>query len=422
LTGVTGVGLAVRLVYVLGFQRDRAILGDPFFFHRGANLLVHGRGFIEPLLWTDLHQQLPSAKHPPLYLLFLAIPSSVGLDTPLAHMLWSALLGTATVVVTGLLGRRIAGDRAGVIAAAIVAVTPVVWAYDGQLLSETLAIFLTTLALLLAYRVLETFSLRRVAACAIVCGLAALTRGELILLVPALLWPAVFLADTSRSVGFRLQRVGIATVLAIVVVTPWAVYNLSRFEKPVFLSSQLGATLVAANCQDTYHGPQLGALTTTCMYGLRGKNDESEVDRILRHRARLFIQDHLSRVPVVVAAREGRVTGLFRPAQQIDIDVILEGRQRPLAIACLVNTYLIEIGAIAGLVVMVRRRRRVRLFPLLVPPLIAIVTVAATYGTNRFRAPAETALAVLAAVAIDAAWRAYRHRDDEERTVIASPA
>jgi hypothetical protein len=38
-------------------------------------------------------------------------------------------------------------------------------------------------------------------------------------------------------------------------------------------------------------------------------------------------------------------------------------------------------------------------------PVIALVTVAATYGTNRFRASAETSLVVLAAVAIGAAWK-----------------
>jgi hypothetical protein len=47
------------------------------------------------------------------------------------------------------------------------------------------------------------------------------------------------------------------------------------------------------------------------------------------------------------------------------------------------------------------RRRDVPRFPLVVVPAIVVVTVALTYGTNRFRASAETSLAVLAAVAVD---------------------
>ncbi len=39
------------------------------------------------------------------------------------------------------------------------------------------------------------------------------------------------------------------------VVSPWVVYNLSRFDKRVTISTGLGQTLLAANCSDTYLGP-----------------------------------------------------------------------------------------------------------------------------------------------------------------------
>jgi hypothetical protein len=51
-------------------------------------------------------------------------------------------------------------------------------------------------------------------------------------------------------------------------------------------------------------------------------------------------------------------------------------------------------------------------FPLVVLPAVVLFTVAVTYATDRFRASAETALAVLAAVALDAAWRRLRTRRD----------
>ena len=37
-------------------------------------------------------------------------------------------------------------------------------------------------------------------------------------------------------------------VLAIVVIAPWAGYNLSRFHQPVTLSTGFGLTLSSANC------------------------------------------------------------------------------------------------------------------------------------------------------------------------------
>ena len=78
-----------------------------------------------------------------------------------------------------------------------------------------------------------------------------------------------------------------------------------------------------------------------------------------------------------------------------------------MAIAGLIGSYIVTGLAIAGAVVL-RRRRAAPVFPLLVLPLIALLTVAATYGTTRFRATAETSLAILAAVAVDASVRAVR--------------
>jgi len=137
-------------------------------------------------------------------------------------------------------------------------------------------------------------------------------------------------------------------------------------------------------------------------------------DRVLAKQVRAFVRGHLTRVPAVVAVRIGRVTGLYGVRSQVDVDVVLENRPRALSIAGLVSAYLVELAAIAGAVV-IRRRRRAPgtgppLFPLVVLPAIVVFTVATTYGTNRFRAAGETSLVVLAAVAVDAAltWHAAR--------------
>ena len=132
--------------------------------------------------------------------------------------------------------------------------------------------------------------------------------------------------------------------------------------------------------------------------------DQSVNARILRARVTEFVGANLDRVPVVVAARVGRVTGLFRPGAQLDFDVVLEGRERPLAVAATIGGATATLLAVAGAVVL-RRRRRVPVWPLAVLPGLVLFTVALTYGTNRFRALGETSLLVLAAVAIDAGSR-----------------
>jgi len=410
LGGITASGLLVRVVYVLGFRRDHKIVGDPYFYHYGANLLVHGKGFIAPLQYRVLHTRLEAADHPPLYMLYLAIPSALGLGTTLVHLLWSSALGTATVTVTGLLARRVAGTRAGLIAAAIVAITPNVWVYDGAVLSETMAIFTATLVILLAYRAWERPTTARCCALGAACGLAALARSELVLLVPAVLWPVALLADRPAWRA-RLARAAAASVVALAVVGPWVGYNLVRFRHPVYLSSQAETTLAGSNCDDTYYGHDIGLFTQQCLarYRLPAGEDESVSAVELRTGAEHYIRAHLGRAPIVAAARVGRVTGLYRVSQQIDLDVFVEGRERPLVIIGLVAGYVTELAAIAGAVI-VRRRRGPPVFPLVAVPAVVLLTVAVTYATDRFRASAETALAVLAAVALDRLWQRVREQ------------
>jgi 4-amino-4-deoxy-L-arabinose transferase-like glycosyltransferase len=409
---ITVLGFAVRLAYVLIARRNHVPGGDAFFYHVGANLLVDGKGFIAPLPYA-LGAQIQAADHPPLYITFLAIPSAVGLRTALEHVLWSMLLGTGTIAMTGALGRRVAGVRVGLVAAALAAVYPNIWLHDGALLSETMAIFVATVTLLLAYRAWDQPSMGRIVALGAACGAAMLSRSELVLLLPALLAPVVLLAG-GISLRERLTRLAAGTVVALVVVAPWVGYNLSRFSHPVLLSSQFEATLAGANCRDTYHGPSLGSITSTCVKGLDPTTDESEASVVLRDRAQDFVRDNLGRVPVVVAARVGRAVGVYPPDRLIDVEVFFEGRERWVATLELITFYPVAIGAIAGAVVL-RRRRTVPVFPLLALPAIVIVTVAVTYGSNRFRAPAETSLVVLAAIAIDALWLRFASRTREPR-------
>jgi hypothetical protein len=414
LAAITVCGLGVRFAYVLAFRRDRLLGGDAYFYHYGASLLVHGKGFIAPLQYLALHTRLEAADHPPLYILFLSIPSALGLDTTLAHMLWSSCLGAATVVVAGLVGRRVAGNRAGLIAAALVAISPNVWVYDGTVLSETLAIFTGTLVLLLAYRAWELPTVRRVCALGAACGFAMLARSELVLLVPALAWPVALLADRS-SWRTRLLRTGGATLVALAIVSPWVVYNLARFHHPVFLSSQLEATLAGANCDDTYHGQNIGLFSCVVPYPQKANDDESDTAQALRRPAEDYITAHLSRAPAVVGARIGRVTGLFHVGQQIDIDDLVENRERPLAIACVLAGYATGLAALGGAVVLLRRRGP-PLFPLVVMVAVTVFTIGASYGNDRFRASAETALLILAAVALDAVLLSgIRRRSSRER-------
>ena len=80
--------------------------------------------------------------------------------------------------------------------------------------------------------------------------------------------------------------------------------------------------------------------------------------------------------------------------------------------------WILALLAIAGVTTL--RRRRVRMWPVLVPIAIALFTLIAFYGLVRFRAPAEPSFVVLAAVALVAL--VDRGRRGERREVAAPSA
>jgi hypothetical protein len=414
---ITVAGLAIRVAYVLIERRDVMPGGDGIYYHFGANLLADGHGFIVPLDFArGLTRQ--AADHPPLYLLWLAFPSKLGLDTTVWHMLWSCVLGAGTIVVVGLAGREISGPRVGLIAAALAAIYPNIWSHDGFLQSESMGILAASLAILLAYRYWHRPSLGRIAALGLLCGAAALTRPEMLLLLPFVVVPLVAL---TRVVDLRtkLKWLLVSSTVTVVVLAPWVGYNVTRFEHAVFLSTGQDVTVLTASCDTTYYGSLTGYWSQECGIPTPRRFDQSQKALAYRKAALDYISAHKARVPVVVLARWGRITGLFRPTQQARLDHVVEGRESWVAWSSLGMFYVIASLAIIGAIAL--RRRRVPVFPLVALPAIVLISTTITFATNRYRAIAEPALVLLAAVAIDAGVRWLRTRRHPAADVPAGP-
>jgi len=430
-------GWAIRLFYVWHWRQYTDFGGDPLYYHLGAKLLASGHGFINPYAYAR-HLNVQAADHPPLYLLYLSVFSFLGMGTVTWHLLASTLLGAASILVAGLAGREIVGPRAGLIAAVLVAIYPNTWRYDGMMLSETLVILMVLLSVWTAYRFWHDPSTWRLVAVAVVVGLGTLARSELVLMAPFLVAPLALLTPgragrypvsprTSGGGGDdrapgrgraswrrRFALLGLGALAFSAVVGPWVVFNLIRFDHPVVLSENLGGTLATSNCDEVYYGDQVGYWNYFCgqrileEHGIGPYEFKGASDRILRQEAIRYIVDHKSRVPEVVAARIGRITGLYQPRQEAQFDVYLENSEQGVSNAGLATYYLMAVLAVAGAIVL--RRRRETLLPLLAPIVTVIFTVALFYAATRFRATAEGALCVLAAVAIDAAIGAVARR------------
>jgi MYXO-CTERM domain-containing protein len=400
-------GLAVRITYVLVAQNPRTPGGDAFYFHYGANLLVDGRGFIDPIALLLEHHVTPGAVHPPAYILFLAISTLAGFRSFLDHQIWSCILGAGTIVLIGYTGRAIAGRRVGLIAALIVAIYPNFWFHDSVVMSETLIMFTTTLVIWIAYRFWQRPSVGRAIALGAAVGIVTLTRAESVLLVLVLLLPLAYVLR-DLHLRARLKLFAITAAATLVTVSPWVIFNLTRFDHPVTLSSNLDGTLAAAQCDQVYSGKLIGFWSFGCVLAMHPPPGDASTKAIYyRHQVVDYIDHHTSQVPLVVLAREGRTWAVFSPIQQVTLDEG-EGQERWVARTGLAMYYVLAGASIGGVIVL--RRRRITI----VPPLGVIVAVAVTvgvvYGTTRFRTPAEVSLVLLAAVAFDEAVRVAHAR------------
>jgi 4-amino-4-deoxy-L-arabinose transferase-like glycosyltransferase len=413
LTAIAAGGLIVRVAYVLVSRRDVHPGGDAFFYHAGANLLADGKGFISPF-FIQQGRHVQAAEHPPLYMLFLSIPSFLGMHSALTHMLWSCTLGTASVVFVGLVGRAVAGPRAGIIAAVVAALYPNMWAPDGMLQAESLAILASIVTVWLAYRYLAAPSWPRLVFVGLAAGAGAMARSELILLVPLLVVPLA-LATRRESWSHRLLWLGAAVLAALAVIAPWSTYNATRFKHPILLSAQFDPLLASANCDAAYNGRLAGYYDIECAHdvyvraGLTQADDESQEDIVYRRAALHYMRAHMGRLTVVEGIRMLRILGAYHPQRSIIIDSYVEGRDEWIARDGIYSFWVIGGLAIAGAILL--RRRRTTVYPLLAPIGVVVITVLTTYASTRFRASAEPVLVVLAAVAIEAVTRFGRGSD-----------
>lgn len=393
------LAVALRWLVILRYYRDLPLgLTDNFFYHQAANLLAEGHGFINPFaFYGNPSDSIPTAGHPPLYSMLLAAWSWFGADTALWHRLASGLVSATAVIPVVLLVNRLAGRPAAIFAGFGVAFYPPLWMNDGLILSESLYIPLAAGALLAAQRVADNPSYQTVIVLSAVLAAGALTRSEALLVFFTMLLGLV-LTRTQASLAIRLKWLLAASAVALLIMAPWVVRNMIAFEETTFLTAGPGYVMELGNCDLTYSGMFLGYWHKDCDQNPWPTGDESVVGAHKLSIAQDYILDHINEVPKVVAARVGRLFGVFRPFQNADFDVFFERRVRSHVQLGLWAHWGVSLCAVAGAVIL--RRRGETLWPTLGMVTVAVLTAAASFGITRYRVGADVALLVLASVAV----------------------
>jgi 4-amino-4-deoxy-L-arabinose transferase-like glycosyltransferase len=390
--------------------RDDAVGGDGYAYQKTAAFLDEGKGFLKPL------SQVPSpdAMHPPLWALVLTVPRKLGYTSQLDAQVFACLIGTATVVVVGIIGRHLGGARVGLIAAAFAAVFPEAWMYERELLSESLLLLVVGLVVLVIYRFIATPGMRLAVVLGALCGALALTRAEQVLYLPAAVTPAILLV---RSVPFRRRAAWVlaAGLMTTAVIAPWTIYNLGRFNRPVLLSYNMGGAILIGSCDSTYYGKLIGYYDIRCNLAghrtHRDTPDSSELDYKLRADALHYAATHLARLPLVVLAREGRAWSLFAPFETARSEAAWSETRPWVHELGVVIFWALAALAIYGAFSL--RRSAIPVYPLVAFFAIVAGVTAITFGQTRYRAAAAVPLLILAAVGADAI---SRHRSARSST------
>ena len=286
--------------------------GDGYEWSAQGNLNAAGHWFVSPFTLR------PDALRPPGWAMVLTVWAWLGQHSWFSQQILACVIGSATVLLVGLCARQVAGDRVGLIAAGIAAGYAGLWVYERALLSEVLLLPEIALFLLLVYRFrgssLDSRGCRSRRHVRSPCD----DRSEQILTFPLVVLPVILgvnWGNWRRAVAW----LAVAIVVLLLVVMPWTIFNLGRFQRPVLLSNGFGPAVAEANCEPTYYGPDIGYGELACLYPFYG-GDQSVTDGKYLHNGVKYAESHLSRVPLVVFAREGRTFGFWNPFQQTSID------------------------------------------------------------------------------------------------------
>ncbi|MDA1049416.1 MAG: glycosyltransferase family 39 protein [Planctomycetota bacterium] len=200
----------------------------------------------------------PTAFRPPLYPVLLAGLAVNGDVTPSVVGGLHVLCGVATVVLTFLLGCRWRLGRWAFVAAALVAIDPILLNQSALVMTETLATLLAAAGLFALSLWSAKPSLGRALVAGVVFGLACLCRPTFIpwlaLSALAMIVPQyrvrepVGVSPLRRAIGFMLAFL----LSAALVISPWVLRNYCVFGVPKATTTHGGYTVLLGNNPSFY--------------------------------------------------------------------------------------------------------------------------------------------------------------------------
>jgi 4-amino-4-deoxy-L-arabinose transferase-like glycosyltransferase len=286
------VALALRLCYALP-QPDTHWDEDERVYLTIARNYVAGDG----LILTEYRK----AAFPPLYPLFLAGLLKTGFPIfPVVRVVQSIIGAISCLLLMGITRLAVPGKTksgaidAGMIAALLMAIYPILVFYCARLMTENLVIFLILCSLYALLKSLQ--SLHRfiwLFMGGVTMGLGILCRPTLLpFIVFVILWLAIAGSENNRF----LKSVLFFLIPIILVILPWEIRNYRVLGKIIPITSSGGSNLYIAN-NPISDGGSVGyrKLMKSGVFHLGEEEGEIEYNRLYREKALALIKDNPGR-------------------------------------------------------------------------------------------------------------------------------
>ena len=343
---------------------------------------------------------MPTAAREPGFPFFIAAVYLVCGVHPFAVLIAQCLLGAATCGLVGLLARRLAGERAGLIAAALAAFYPYGVYYCAFFLRETLVCFLFSAALLLLLRFLDEPRPAAALAAGLVSGLCAVTFSSWLLITGAL-------ALAAAGLALRRARLAAALLLAAWALFPgaWTLRNYAVFGRFIPGSTLAGfnfytALIVPEDLRGTPReieieqaDPKWSAAQAMLPYYLM---DDGRQQEAFMRAAKEHIKDHPGQYLAHVARQAAKLWRFYPYPRQYPHSYRLIK-----AASLLSDGWLIPLGLL-GLFLFWRRSADARLYAAVL--LLGTGVYALVSAIVRYRLPMMLPLIALSAAVLAEAW------------------
>lgn len=181
----------------------------------------------------------------PFYVYCLGLLYAIFGDGLWVGRLFGVAVGAVSVLLTFLIGRRIFGRNAGLIAAALHAIYPIAIYFDGELLLDSLFTLLLEASLYSFLTWWDDRTLKKALVAGLFVGLATITRPTMLVLVPFGI--LAMLIGTGAGLSDRIKQTAAFAVGMIICILPITVRNIAVADDAVLIASQGGINLYIGN-------------------------------------------------------------------------------------------------------------------------------------------------------------------------------